>query len=123
MRKYIAADRSFRSLSREAADVINALTGSNFEIQDGKESVDMCKALEDLVKESIAEGRAEGEAKGRAEGEAKGRAEGEAKGKKEGIKEIVINMLKKNLPRDMIAELSGFSLDEISAIAAGMKLA
>ena len=103
MRKYIAADRSFRSLSREAADVINALTGSNFEIQDGKESVDMCRALEDLVKESI--------------------AEGEAKGKKEGIKEIVINMLKKNLPRDMIAELSGFSLDEISAIAEGMKLA
>ena len=38
------------------------------------EEDDMCKAVEDLINDS----RAEGEAKGRAEGEAKGRAEGEA---------------------------------------------
>jgi hypothetical protein len=41
-------------------------------------------ALEALLAEGEAKGRAEGEAKGRAEGKAEGRAEGEAKGRAEG---------------------------------------
>jgi putative restriction endonuclease len=41
-------------------------------------------ALEALLREEEAKGRAEGEARGRVEGEAKGRAEGEARGRVEG---------------------------------------
>jgi predicted transposase/invertase (TIGR01784 family) len=62
------------------------------------------------------EGLFEGEAKGRAEGEAKGRAEGEAKGRAEGKTEIALNMFKKGIPIEDIAELTGLSLDYLRAL-------
>ncbi len=36
----------------------------------------MCKAVEDMIKDSKAEGRAEGRAEGKAEGKVEGKAEG-----------------------------------------------
>jgi predicted transposase/invertase (TIGR01784 family) len=50
------------------------------------------------------EGRAEGEAKGRTEGEAKGRAE------------VARSMLQRQMPADVIAELTGLSPDEIKKL-------
>ena len=55
-----------------------------------------------------------GEAKGRAEGEAKGRAEGKA----EGIEEIALNLLRQNLPLDLISSATGLpesTLNELKA--------
>jgi predicted transposase/invertase (TIGR01784 family) len=59
-----------------------------------------------------AEAVAEGEARGRAEGEARGRAEGEARGKFE----VARNFLKMGLPPDQIAQGTGLSVEEISAL-------
>ena len=88
LKEMINEDTSFRSVSKKTADLVNIVTKSNLRYDDREESVDMCKAIQgirdDALAEGRAEGRAEGEAKGRAEGEAKGRAEGEAKGRAEG---------------------------------------
>ena len=58
------ADENDAMLNKESIAVINELTNSNLKIEDGKETVQMCKALEDL----IADGRAEGIETGRQEG-------------------------------------------------------
>lgn len=60
-------DEAFRSVPRQAAVVINTITNSQLEIKDGEESIDVCKAIEDMRNDAIQEGMAEGEAKGRAE--------------------------------------------------------
>jgi predicted transposase/invertase (TIGR01784 family) len=51
-------------------------------------------------------------AKGRAEGETKGRAEGEAKGRAE----IAMNMLRDGFTHDVIAKISGMSLEEVNSL-------
>ena len=54
---------------------------------------------------------------GMAEGIAEGLAQGEAKGKAEGKAEVVIQMLRKQLSLEMIAEVTNFTLEEVKAIA------
>ena len=58
------ADENDAMLNKESITVINELTNSNIKIEEGKEAVRMCKALEEL----IADGRAEGIEAGRQEG-------------------------------------------------------
>ncbi len=58
-------------------------------------------------------GRIEGEQKGRIEGEQKGRIEGEQKGKIE----VARNALRKKLPVETIAELTGLPAPEIEQLA------
>jgi predicted transposase/invertase (TIGR01784 family) len=65
-------------------------------------------AIDSAKLEGLFEGRAEGEAKGRAEGEAKGRAEGKT--------EIALNMFKKGVSIEDVAELTGLSLDYLRAL-------
>ena len=55
--------------------------------------VDMCKALEDLY----ADGVAEGEARGEAIGEERGKAIGEARGEARGKATVVRNMLNRDM--------------------------
>ena len=54
---------------------------------------------------------------GVAEGRAEGRAEGLAKGKTEGKAEVVVQMLRKQLSLEMIAEVTNFTVEEVTAIA------
>ena len=54
---------------------------------------------------------------GMAEGIAEGLAQGEAKGKAEGKAEVVIQMLRKQLSLEMIAEVTNFTLEEVKSIA------
>ena len=63
---YIRSEERFRRLDRTTAKVVGELI--NMEIDDGGNAV--CKAIEDLMKDSKAEGIIEGKAEGRAEGEA-----------------------------------------------------
>ena len=56
-------------------------------------------------KEGIAEGKAQGKAEGLAQGEAKGKAE------------VVIQMLRKQLSLEMIAEVTNFTVEEVRNIA------
>ncbi len=70
--------------------------------------------------EGLAEGRAEGRAKGLAEGLAEGRAEGHAKGLAEGRAEEQLRIARKckemGTPVEAIAEMTGLSVDEITAL-------
>jgi hypothetical protein len=47
-------------LNIESVTIINALTNSNLKIEEGKEKVHMCKALDDLIEDGRIEGRNEG---------------------------------------------------------------
>ena len=53
---------------------------------------------------------------GRAEGRAKARAEVEAKGKLEVKIEIAQNMLRKGMPDDFVAEITGLPIDRVRKI-------
>ena len=64
LNEVVHTDPIYRRLDRESAEIINIVTGSNLSIEQGKESIDMCQAIEEMRAESRAEGRAEGEAKG-----------------------------------------------------------
>ena len=55
----------------------------------------------------------EGVAEGRAEGLAEGLAKGESRGKSE----VVVQMLRKKLSLEMIAEVTNFTVEEVMAIA------
>ena len=55
-------------IDTDAARVINAMTKTHIDITDGEKEVNMCKAIEDLINDSKAEGRLEGKLEGRNEG-------------------------------------------------------
>lgn len=61
------ADKSFQSLDRQAAEVINVTTNSKLKYPEGKEKIDMCLALEEMQMDSKREGIREGEIKGAVE--------------------------------------------------------
>lgn len=61
------ADKSFQSLDRQAAEVINVTTNSKLKYPEGKEKIDMCLALEEMRMDSKREGIREGEIKGAVE--------------------------------------------------------
>jgi predicted transposase/invertase (TIGR01784 family) len=70
---------------------------------------------EGLVKgraEGLADGLAEGLAKGLAKGRAEGLADGLSKGKKEANRESARKMRSKGMPADIIAEITGLSIEE-----------
>lgn len=64
LNEVVHTDPIYRRLDRDSAEMINIVTGSSLRIEQGKESIDMCQAIEEMRAESRAEGRAEGEAKG-----------------------------------------------------------
>ena len=64
LNEVVHTDPIYRRLDRDSAEIINIVTGSSLRIEQGKESIDMCQAIEEMRAESRAEGRAEGEAKG-----------------------------------------------------------
>ena len=64
LRQAIAADSRFASLEQRAGQVIKILTGSDFEIKKKEETINMCKALEDLKEEGREEGRMQGQTEG-----------------------------------------------------------
>ena len=60
LNEVVHIDPVYRCLDRDSAEIINIVTGSNLSIEEGKENIDMCQAIEEMRAES----RAEGEAKG-----------------------------------------------------------
>jgi len=65
---YLVHGASYANISRESAEMIRVMTNSPIKISKKEESVDMCKALEQMMYDARTEGKAEGEAKGRTEG-------------------------------------------------------
>ena len=64
---------------------------------EGGTTIRMCKAIDDMMKDSKQEGRLEGEAKGRLEGEAKGRIEGRIEGEATGRYRMLVELIRDNL--------------------------
>lgn len=65
-------DEVYKHISRRTAVMINTISGTKIKISEGKDEVDMCKAIEDMRKEEREKGLEEGMAKGIEEGRNKG---------------------------------------------------
>ncbi len=75
LRTLIEKDAAFRRVDRKAARVISAVTGTKLQLDESKEAVDMCLAIDEMCKEERMEGRMEGRREGRMEGRCEGRIE------------------------------------------------
>jgi hypothetical protein len=69
LQQVLHENKKFTALDRRTAELINVVTGSNLEFKKGEGSVNMCIAIEEIKKESIAEGMEKGIAKGSEEKE------------------------------------------------------
>ncbi len=56
----VGTDQRFKCVERNAAEIINAATGSNMKIDKGMESVDVCIAIQEIRAEGKMEGIIEG---------------------------------------------------------------
>ncbi len=103
-------DIAFKNVSRKTADVVNIVTNSNLNYDNGEEKVDMCKAIQGIRNDAKEEGRAEGRAEGRNEGRAEGRNEGKT--------ETAVSLIKMGLlSYENISLATGLSLEEIEKLA------
>ena len=66
--KILITEQRFKSLERSAAEIINVATNSKIKFEQGKETVDMCLAIQEMREESRIKGRIEGRDEGRIEG-------------------------------------------------------
>jgi hypothetical protein len=58
--RVLEENEKFHHLDRESADLLNTVTNSNLEFEEGKEEVDVCTAVKEMREESKLEGRQEG---------------------------------------------------------------
>ncbi len=59
LEEILNTEQRFKNVERSAVEIINAMTKSNMKIEEGKESVDMCLAIQEMKEESRIEGREE----------------------------------------------------------------
>ena len=72
-------------------------------LESRKEEIDMCEKVREVLEETKLEGKKEG------------RREGKIEGAREGKKEIALNMLKKGLDYEFVAECAGVSVETVKA--------
>lgn len=108
LRKLVNSDEKFKSVSRQTVDLINTVTGSSLKYQAGKETIDMCKALEDIREEGRHEGRHEGWSAGLSEGFAGALA--------------VMAKLREGLTPEAISSQNNLPLSKVNEIARMMSL-
>ena len=81
--EYLQTHGECRSMDPETFHALEVLTHSEllhtYLPKEKEVTVNVCKAIDDLIQDSRAEGKAEGEAFGRIEGRAEGKTEGEAR--------------------------------------------
>lgn len=89
---------------------------------DLRESYDKEWALKDL---GLQQGILEGYERGKVEGHESGLKDGIEQGKKEdlelGKKELINNLIKNNVPLDVISKSSNFSIEELKKMKEGIK--
>ena len=59
LQKMLDRDETFKTVSRETANLINIVTNSGIEIKENEEVIDMCKAVKEIKEEGRLEGREE----------------------------------------------------------------
>ena len=107
LEEVVAEDAAFKNISKRTADAINTITHSEMKFPEGKETVDMCKAIQDIRKDAIAEGKAEGRAEGKAEGRAEGEAIGEARGEVKGLMKALANLIASGMEESQARKILG----------------
>lgn len=104
LNELVHADEAYRHISRKTADMLNIVTGSNLHYDDGEETVDMCRAIDEMRNDAIAEGLEQGIEKGRAEG------------KEEGVFRTLVSLVKKGmLTLAQAAEEANMTVSEFEA--------
>lgn len=91
----LRTDGQFRILDREAAQVIRACTNIEMEIDEESEGCNVCKVIDDMMRES----REEGMEKGRKEGMEEERVNTERERKRADLAEEEVRKLRKELER------------------------
>ena len=107
LEEVVAEDAAFKNISKRTADAINTITHSEMKFPEGKETVDICKAIQDIRKDAIAEGKAEGRAEGKAEGRAEGEAIGEARGEVKGLMKALANLIASGMEESQARKILG----------------
>ena len=72
--------------------------------------------LEHTKREERRKGRKEGILQGRQEGKAEGRKEGMQQGIQQGQKELILNMLKKQMDLSLISEVTGLPINKLKKL-------
>lgn len=99
-------DARFHRIDREAGRVINAVTGVGINMDESEETIDMCKAIEDLCEEAMQAGIQTGIQTGRKVGREE--------------EKLILRMLKKKkYTYEEIAELAEISVEKVKEL--GMK--
>ena len=114
LRRLLQTDPRFQALPAEAVDVLNAVTGTNFQIQQKEENVDMCKGIDDMLSDAFSEGKQSGFQ----EGKQSGFQEGEAMGRQTGIQKTVAILKELQLTAEQMKEklMEAFSLTDEEAM-------
>ena len=94
MQEVLQNDEKFSNVDRETVEAINLFAGTNIDIDEKEEVIDMCKAWEEQKNEGRELGREEGRELGREEGRELGREEGRELGREEGREEGRIRQAK-----------------------------
>ena len=118
LKEIVNKDDVYKNISRRTANMINIVTGSKLVIDNRKEKVDMCKAIQEMREDArlegenigLIKGRNAGLIEGRNEGLIEGRKEGLIEGRSEGARDANIETAKK------VIALGKLSFDEIAAI-------
>ncbi len=92
IKELFESDEAFKSLNKEAAMIIRDYIGLEYEFDEKEENWNMCKGLEDLRNDSVAEGRAEA------------------------LNDIVCNMYEQGLAIEEIARYTKLELEEVKRI-------
>jgi predicted transposase/invertase (TIGR01784 family) len=118
LNELLTGDEKFKSMDRNAAEVINTVTGSGLKLKESEDTIDMCKAIEDMMKDSRSEGRSEGHSEGLAEGRNQGRSEGLVEGRNEAnIETAKILLTLGKLTFEEIAESTHLSLEKVQELS------
>ncbi len=91
-------------MDRIAAKVVKAVTGSKIEINEKREEIDMCKALQDMVNEATETGILIGEQR-----------------TIQKVRDMVINMYANGIGLGTIAKVAQMSIEEINTILSGVQ--
>ena len=92
MQEVLQNDEKFSKVDRETVEAINLFAGTDIDIDEKEEVIDMCKAWE----EQKNEGREEGRELGREEGRELGREEGRELGERQKIISLIVKKLQKD---------------------------
>ena len=84
MHEVLQNDEKFSSVDRETVEAINLFAGTNIDMDEKEEVIDMCKAWEEQKNE------------GREEGRELGREEGRELGERQKIISLIVKKLQKN---------------------------